>query len=506
MVVYKYKFSTIQPYTTTKEEIALFCLNSYKQLTFFDQVSELNQLSYEKPVKFLKLLRENFDLITFIPESFYYSYYSHLGKSRQYQLHSVLASLILMHLFHIPTSSLLCIFIAFSPDIRDFCQCEGKLPDDSFFSRFKTDFEKEIANLFESMVPYIIDICAKMDESLPADSPDKGKSSMLIYDTSGLKPKVKENNPKTLVSEINKQKAFAKTINSKTFNPYAAAYSNMPKQSKANPAIKLDFVNGHFSYFYKFGMLTNGFGIPLSIHFFNEEFYSSIKNEFDSPEDQKYAFDNSSLKPVLAPFLNSLPKHKFNQFLGDSEFDSYDNFSFLKHCGFEKVFIPINPRNTKNAALDVNEEGTPLCPIDKTEFLPDGSCKGKGRSFRLKYICPKSKKVKRNFTCLCDTPCRSTKSTVTSYKYPDKDFRLYPGIQRCSVEWIKTYKIRAVIERELSSFKKNPCIESPRTTNTTTMRSDLYLSAISKLVTVILAHSLNQPQYLRNISKLIKIA
>ncbi|MCC9296636.1 ISNCY family transposase, partial [Clostridium sp. WLY-B-L2] len=59
--------------------------------------------------------------------------------------------------------------------------------------------------------------------------PNKGLNSMLIYDTSGLKPKVKENNPKTLVSEINKQKAFAKVINNKDFNPYAAAYKNMPK-------------------------------------------------------------------------------------------------------------------------------------------------------------------------------------------------------------------------------------------------------------------------------------
>lgn len=484
----------------------MFCLDTFKQLTFFDQVSELNQLSFEKPVKFLQLLKEHFDITTFIPDSFYNCYYSHLGSDREYQLPSVLAALILMHLFHIPTSSLLCIFIAFSPDIRNFCRWEGNIPDDSFFSRFKTSYEKEIASLFEAMVPYVIEICAKMDEALPQDSPDKGKSSTLIYDTSGLKPKVRENNPKTLVSEINKQKAYAKIIDNKDFNPYAAAYKNMPKHAECNPNIKLDFVNGHFGYFYKFGILTNGLGIPLRIHFFDEDFYSTIKTDFDTPQDQKYAFDNASLKPVLVPFLNSLPNHSFNHFLGDSEFDSYDNFGFLKHCGFEKVFIPLNPRNTQNPELDVNEDGTPLCPIDKTEFLPDGSCKGEGRSFRLKYICPKSVRVKSNYICLCETPCRPTKSTVTSYKYPDKDFRLYPGIQRCSEEWIQTYKGRAVIERELSSLKKDPCIEAPKTTNTATMRSDLYLAAISKLITVILAHAINQPQYLRNISKLIKAA
>lgn len=41
----------------------------------------------------------------------------------------------------------------------------------------------------------------------------------------------------------------------------------MPKRSDANPDIRLDFDNEHFGYFYKFGILTNVFGIPLKIHF-----------------------------------------------------------------------------------------------------------------------------------------------------------------------------------------------------------------------------------------------
>ena len=76
-----------------------------------------------------------------------------------------------------------------------------------------------------------------------------------------------------------------------------------------------------------------------------------------------------------------------------------------------------------------------------------------------------------------------------TYVYPDKDFRLYPGVQRNSSEWDKTYPIRAGIERSIASFKCNPCIERPRTVNTTTMRSDLYLTAISKLINVILAYA-----------------
>jgi len=487
----------------------LFSLSNFKQLSLGEQVSELNNLSFQKPVKFLELLKEHFDLKTFIPESFINHYYSDLGKNREFQLSSILAALFVMHIFNIPTSSLLCIFLSFSPYIREFCQLGDKVPDDSFFSRFKTTFEKDIASMFDAMVPHIIDICAQIDNALPSDSPDKGLASMLIYDTSGLKPKVKENNPKTLVSEINKQKAYAKIINNENFNPYAAAYKNMPKHAECNPDIKLDFVNGHFGYFYKFGMLTNGYGIPVRIHFFDKDFYASVKSEFETPEEQKYEFDNASLKPVVKPFLESLTDFKFNYFLGDSEFDSYDNYGLLKSCGFEKVFIPLNSRNTKStdtSVIKTDANGTPLCPETEEEFLPDGSCKGKNRSFRLKYVCPKSVKVKGKWVCTCENPCRPTNSTVTTYKYPDKDFRMYPGIQRSSTEWVKTYKRRAVIERELASLKKNPSIEAPRTVNTTTMRSDLYLTAITKLITVILAHAINQPQYIRSINKLIKAA
>jgi len=487
----------------------MFCLSDFKQLNFFDQVSELNTLSFQKPVKFVELLKEHFDLKAFIPESFSKNYYSSLGSDRDYQLHSVLAAFFIMHIFNIPTTTLLCIFLSFSTYLQDFYQFTDKIPDETFFSRFKTSFENDIAIMFESMIPHILDICSQIDNNLPQGSPHKGFSTSVIYDTSGLKPKVKENNPKTLVSQINKQKVFAKTINNEKFNPYAAAYKNMPKQAECNPDIKLDFVNGHFGYFYKFGILTNGLGIPLRLHFFDDAFYSSVKVDFDTPQDQKYAFDNASLKPVLKPFLESFPNHGFNTFLGDSEFDSYDNYGFLKSLNFEKVLIPINPRNSKKpdttSIIKVNHEGTPLCPLTGEEFLPDGSCKGKKRSFRLKYICCKSKRINGKLICQCQTPCRRTKSTVTVYKYPHKDFRLYPGIQRCSKDWDSKYKTRAVIERSIASLKKNPSIEAPRTVNTASMRSDLYLAGISKLITVLLAYSINKPQYICSIRKIMRL-
>jgi hypothetical protein len=146
-------------------------------------------MASSQPVGFIKLLSQNFDIATFIPKSFTQHYYADLGRDRKYSLTSVLSALLIMQIFHIPTTALLTIFLVFSTEIRDFCSFYDSIPDESFFSRFKTDFQSDIANLFDSMALEVIDICEKIDDNLPEDSPYKNLSSMLIYDTSGLKPK-----------------------------------------------------------------------------------------------------------------------------------------------------------------------------------------------------------------------------------------------------------------------------------------------------------------------------
>jgi hypothetical protein len=488
----------------------MFSLSEFKQLNLFEQFSSLKVLSYEKPEIFLNLIRNNFNIESFIPDSFHNHYYSNLGRNRDYTLSSVLSALLFMHMFNISTTTLLVLFLQFSKVLREFCGFNNKVPDDSFFSRFKINYEKDICDLFNSMTRHIIGICNEFDESLDDNSPLKNLSSMLIYDTSGLKPNVKENNPKTLASEINKQKNYAKVAKDENFNPYAAAYKNMPKHAEVNSAIKLDFVNGHFGYFYKFGILTNGLGIPLFINFFDKNFYSSIESDFNNPEEQKFTFDNASLKPVITEFFKYHPNHNFNSFLGDSEFDSYDNFSLLKHYGFQKVFIPINTRNTSsidNSDLEFDTSGTPLCPLTKDPFISEGICRGKNRSPRLKYKCPKARRDKKG-KCYhtCENPCTTSKAGRMHYVYPDKNFRLYPGIQRNSDEWISTYKLRTTIERSLASLKKNSAIAFPRTLNTTSMSADLFLTAITKLINVIVANAINKPQYFRSIRKLYKLA
>ena len=410
---------------------------AYEQLSFEEQISKVTALPKNNPEKFIDIMEAHFDLPTFIPKRFYRAYYSSQTNDREYTLESMLSMLLLMQFFHYASVPNFIVLLTFSPKIREFYRLPGgKIPDESCISKFKTAFDKELKELFENVALHVMNIFTEYNASLPEDSPKKGLSEEIIYDTTGLKPKVKENNPKTTSSEIRKQSKYKDyllnngDVGSKDFNVYEAAYANLPKTASANPAIKLDYANGHFGYFYKFGIISNGFGVPLHIHFLDDDFYKSLPDKFDSMEQQKYTFDNASLCPMFSSFRKNIGGNKFTTFLGDSEFDSYDNYSFLHEFGFSKVVIPINSRNSKpqNAKIPLSAEGIPHCPKDNLAFFnAAGYANGKNRSFRLKYVCPNSKRIKDKWVSFCQDKCRQSNSAVTTYLYPDGDLRLFPA-------------------------------------------------------------------------------
>ncbi|WP_434630850.1 hypothetical protein PQ689_09940 [Thermoanaerobacterium thermosaccharolyticum] len=78
----------------------------------------------------------------------------------------------------------------------------------------------------------------------------------------------------------------------------------------------------------------------------------------------------------------------------------------MKHGIFP--FIVLDPRAAKEGfgIPGINDDGIPTGP--KNPELPmkyDGSCKGKNRSFRNKFICPKTKKLSRGkYICSCEDP------------------------------------------------------------------------------------------------------
>ena len=486
----------------------------YEQLSLVERISQVGELPCSQPMKFLDLLATHIDLPTLIPVRFHDVYYASETNKRTYSLESMMAIMLLMHFFKFANASNFAVLLALSPTVREFCRLpDNACPDESVLSKFKITFEKEIGMFFENLASIVMDIFDKHDDSLPDNSPDKGLHQTLIYDTTGLKPKVKENNPKTLASEVKRQSDTKKYLDSlgkgQGFNVYSAAFKNMTKQAAANSAIKLGYANGHFGYFYKFGIVTNGFGIPLHIHFLDDDFFKQLPHEFDSPEQQKYTFDNASLFPALSAFFYRIGSRQFHTFLGDSEFDSFDNFGFLDELGFSKILIPINSRNSSDSTLDIprDSNGIPCCPkVPERRFIYNGRCKGKNRSLRFKFVCPKARRVGTNWVSVCQDTCRHTNSVVTPYPYPTDELRTFPGILRGSKQWRDTYKRRTVIEREIASLKSHPALERPNTYNSASMRADVFLNASAKLLTIIMAFALGKPSYMRNLKNLMLAA
>ena len=480
---------------------------THKQLSLAEIYSDcFNSLENDKH-HFLTLLEENLNLGDFILFTFYNHYYASTGRPREHHLSSMLWALILQRIFSIPTDALLITFLKFSRELRDFCGF-NRVPNASRFTRFKQEFLVDLQSFFDHLVDVTEPICQQID---PA------KASMTIFDTSGIEAYVTENKPKYSHKIIKQLKAFKKNNNlGDSYDPYKAAYGCMPSHSTANPDIKQLYVNGHFCYVYKFGIITNGLGIVRDISFFNKAFMDAhpdivLEKKSDSPDEDKSLHDTKALLPVLSDFFNKHPSIKPKDFLGDAAFDSstlYD--SLLNDLKFQKAFIPLNSRSKLSyPECPVNENGIPCCPSDVS--LPmryEGIAKRKNGLVRHKFICPKVKWIKSHNgkykrSCFCDNPCTDSSGGRMFYVYPEKNLRAYPGTIRGSDEWIQTYKIRTTVERSIHHFKESYNVANRKTQNEKTLHADLLLAGITQLTTIILADKINQHQYIRSLKPLI---
>lgn len=353
----------------------------HKQLSLEDILTDCQEkFEFDKPA-FLSLLEQHINLDEFIPSSFVNRFYASTGRSRKYPLHALLWALIIQRIFSIPTDSLLLVFLSYSKVLRDFCGF-SKVPDASKITRFKQDFLDDLQAVFDRLVDVTEPICHKIDSV---------KASMTIFDSSGIEAYVCENNPKYANRIVKQLKVYAKSMNfDGNFDPYKAAYKNMPSFASANPQIKQLFINGHFCYVYKFGLITNGLGIPRSIAFYDKRFFDAhpsivLDKKSDSPDDDKVAHDAKLLIPTLKDFFAKHPLIFPKTFLGDAAFDSALIYKELLQgdfglgCCFKEAFIPLNRRATRNVgSCLVNDDGIPCCPNDYSLLMiPDGSSKCK---------------------------------------------------------------------------------------------------------------------------------
>jgi transposase len=486
----------------------------YKQLSLPDIFTDCqNKFENDKPA-FLSLLETHIDIDEFIPISFRNHFYASTGRTRKYPLHAMLWALIIQRIFSIPTDQLLLTFLAYSKPLREFCGF-SKVPDASKITRFKQDFLDDLQLVFDNLVDITEPVCQAIDTA---------KADMTIFDSSGIEAFVTENNPKYANRIIKQLKAYAKANNfNKDFDPYKAAYSSMPPHASANPEVKQLYINGHFCYAFKFGIVTNGLGIVRHISFYNKDFISKhpeivVEKKSDSPDEDKCVHDARLLIPTLKDFFALHPLINPKTFLGDAAFDSCQlyrelltgsTFGMDKH--FSKAYIPLNSRSgIRNPDCKVNENGIPCCPYDDSLSMKyESSSKRRNGLVRYKFVCPKIKYVydkttkKTHRECQCDNPCTTSSCGRMIHIYPEKELRTYPGVLRGTEEWDSTYKIRTSVERDINHIKDNLCLSGRRTQNEKTLHADLILAGITQLITVVLADKINHHEYIRSVKSLI---
>ena len=483
-----------------------------KQLSISDIYADCSDCFENDKYRFLSLLEENIDLDELIPITFRHHFHTRFGRPREYPLDGFIWALLLQRIFSIPKDSLLLIFLRYSKELRDFCGFT-KVPDASKFTRFKQDFLDDLQVFFEHLVDITEPICQKIDPRL---------AGMTIFDTSGIEAFVTENNPKYANRIIRQLKAYKKAMNlDDSFDPYKAAYGSMPSHAAANPEIKQLYINGHFCYAYKFGIVTNGLGIVRHISFYNKDFLAAhpeitVEKKADSPDEDKSVGDSRLLTPTLIDFFKAHPLINPKTFLGDAAFDTIeiykalladDTFGDNRH--FKKAYIPLNRARIENMDYSINDDGIPCCPNDPNlPMNPEGNTSHlRCKLPTFKFVCPKMKwqkcqDGKRRRVTSCENPCTDSLGGRMVYIYPEKDLRAYPGTIRGTQDWLDTYKIRATVEKGINHFKDSFCLDDRKTRNDKTLHADLLLAGITQLITVIVADSIHQHQFIRSLKPL----
>ena len=498
----------------TTKGVILILMIPYKQLSLADIFQDCQEKFENDKPAFLSLLEQHIDMDEIIPLSFRNHFYASTGRTRKYSLQALLWALIIQRIFSIPTDELLLVFLAYSKPLREFCGF-SKVPDGSKITRFKQDFLEDLQVVFDNLVDRTEPICQAINSE---------KADMTIFDSSGIEAFVTENNPKYANRIIKQLKAYAKAKGfDESYDPYKAAYGSMPSHAGANAEIKQLYINGHFCYAYKFGIITNGLGIIRHLAFYDKVFFEThpdieIEKKSDSPDEDKSVHDARLLIPTLTDFFKKHPVINPKTFLGDAAFDSAvlykelltgDTFGKDRH--FSKVYIPLNSRSElKHPDYTLNADGIPCCPHDETLAMKsEGTSKRKNGLVRYKFICPKIKYKKSPTTgkyirvCHCDNPCTTSTCGRMVYIYPEKDLRAYPGTLRGTEEWDNTYKIRTAVERDINHIKENLCLAGRRTQNKKTLHADLILAGITQLVTVVLADKIQHHEYIRSLKPLI---
>jgi len=477
-----------------------------KQISLADIIDGFDESVASKPVKLFKLLDQYFDISTYIPLKWHMEYKNWNGRPRKYSLKSLLYALFIQRFLSIPTTKLLVNILSISETLSSFCGFFDSIPDESVFCRFKKRFVDYINDFFHNLVDKAQSICLELD-------PDLART--LIADTTGFEAYVKENNPKFFTAILNKLKESNPSLS--TSQLYALAASSMPKGASCDDSIRLQYVNGHYAYAHKGVIVTNGLGIPLYIDIPdnsvnpNECSSSSASSEGVRDKEQdmvhhKALSDSGMFIPALENLLKRHRHFCFDYVLGDSGFDATKNYQFVVEDMDAIPIIPINPRNSDPSlpCVGMSADGTPTCPRDPNLAMRyAGICKGKNRSLRIKYECPRMKRVPGGCVLSCSNPCTTSKWGRMTYVYPKDNYRVNTPIPRNSDVWDFLYARRIVVEQTISRLKLPLLMGSLVTRDRVSIKADLLLAGCVQLITLIVAYRAGMLDKMRSSKSLV---
>ena len=174
----------------------------------------------------------------------------------------------------------------------------------------------------------------------------------------------------------------------------------MPTSASSNHEVKQQYINRHFCYAYKFGIITNGLGIVRSIDFYNKDYLAShpdivVEKKAKSTDEDKSLADSKALLPTLKDFKTRHPSIKPSIFLGDEAFDTIESYkSVFEDFNFQKAFIPLKVNlSMDNIKYTFNENGIPCCPHDSSLPMKREGSKSHlmSKLSTMKFVSPKMK-------------------------------------------------------------------------------------------------------------------
>jgi hypothetical protein len=162
--------------------------NKSVQMSLYDIYDDVCHAMENNKSEFIQLLEEHIKIEDYTSMEFCLAFYGWNGRPREYQLESFLRFCLLQTIIGIPQDKTLLTLLKISRELREYCGFD-KVPDGAKITRFKQDFVYYIKQMFDKMVEITEPICREIDSK---------KADYLIYDPTGIKANVRENNPKIL--------------------------------------------------------------------------------------------------------------------------------------------------------------------------------------------------------------------------------------------------------------------------------------------------------------------